>query len=42
MLNIESEEINFKKMMEPSIFDDLNMKDIKLTMMDLQEFINEC
>lgn len=29
-------------MMEPSIFDDLNMKDIKLTMMDLQEFINEC
>jgi hypothetical protein len=34
--------VEVPKLIEPSIFDDEDIKDLKATLTEMQEFINEC
>lgn len=34
--------MSISKLTEPSIFDDEKIKDLKATLLDIQEFMNEC
>ena len=40
--NLEMDNVEVAKLIEPSIFDDEGIKDLKATLTEMQEFINEC
>ena len=40
--NLEMDNVTVQKLIEPSIFDDESIQDLKATLTEMQEFINEC